>query len=52
VKWLDFAFGQSPREDLDRLSVEMHGGDRGVRSQDIGILMDRRTGKSIVETPV
>jgi hypothetical protein len=35
------------REDLDRPLVETRGGDRGIGSRDIGIPVDRRSGKSI-----
>jgi hypothetical protein len=51
VKWLDFAFGRSPREDLDHPSVETRGGHRGIGSRDIDIPVDKRSGKSIVKTP-
>jgi hypothetical protein len=41
-----------PGTDLDRPLVETRGGDRGVGSRDIDIPVDRRSGKSIVKTPI
>jgi hypothetical protein len=42
---------ESARSDLDRPLVETRGGDRGVGSRDIGIPVDRRSGKSTLKTP-
>jgi hypothetical protein len=48
---MDF-HSKSPGSDLDHPFVDTCGGDRGVRSRDIDIPMDRRSGKSIVKTSI
>jgi hypothetical protein len=39
-----------PGSDMDHPLMETRGGDQGVKSLDIGILVDRRSGKSTLKT--